>query len=158
MPRAQHANASIVVERASSPWESRDIRFLGAACLLGSAALLVSWYGASRSLMPAEEWVWFEVGLGGLALMAIAEAVWFLRGRRAVGIVRALIVPGLLDPDESAADARPVASAQRGLVAGAGMSRFHRPECAFVAGRDLGARPRAEHVHAGLRPCEVCEP
>jgi hypothetical protein len=143
---------------AGTPWERRDSVFFGFAGVLGFAVIVIAWYGASTTLTAGDGWVWFNVGLGGLALAGIADAVWFLRGRRAVGIARALILPGVLGPEESQPDARPEWSDGRRLVAGAGMSRFHRTDCAFVGGRALEAASRSDHLLAGLQPCEVCEP
>jgi hypothetical protein len=141
--------------RAGSPWEQRDAVFFVVACGLGLVALVASWYGSSTSDTAEHGWAWFNLGVAGLTLAGIAYVVWFLRGRRAVGIARALLLPEVLAAPE--VEVR-VTAGPDAVVAGPGMSRFHRVGCAFVAGRPTEAASRAQLVDSGLCACEICEP
>jgi hypothetical protein len=45
------------------------------------------------------------------------------------------------------------------FLAGAGMERYHRPDCALAAGRTgWTTATRQEHEAAGRRACGVCRP
>jgi hypothetical protein len=38
------------------------------------------------------------------------------------------------------------------------MTRYHRPDCELVVGKEVVTAGRNEHAAQGRRPCAVCEP
>jgi len=125
---------------------------------LGAAAMAVSWIGATRSLVVADQTGWAIAGVAGTAAVLMAALLWILAARRMVErrlghVLARLDVSPAVAPE----------GADRGgagvvLVAAPAMTHFHRPACPLAAGKALSTANRAEHEAAGRRPCGVCRP
>jgi hypothetical protein len=145
--------------RSSALWDGRDLVNLVIADSLSILLIVVSWYQTSATPRVRDELAWLNLGIAGLVLGGVANALWFLRGRQAVGIARALMLPDVERweagrPGE--VTAAPLARAA--LVAGPGMSRYHLTSCPFTVDRSVTSATRDRHEAAGRLPCEICEP
>jgi hypothetical protein len=141
---------------------------------LGGIVVAVSWYVCAGDLKFSQQVGPTDAAIAGLLLAGIGNLGWLLHGRRALGERHRSLLPDVtVDLAQAAtvgtrrrlgatsATITPVPSAavEPLFVAGEGMERFHRPDCALAAGRaDWTSRSRQEHVAAGRRPCGVCRP
>jgi hypothetical protein len=123
--------------------------------VIGVAMLSAGWFEASARLTLAAQAPWIALSSSGAALVAMAQAVWVLRMRGAVSQRLAdarLRSQALLAAAPTDVDGLPV------CVAGADTRRYHRPDCAFVAGRSVTAINVEGHRLADRTRCEVCLP
>ena len=137
-------------------WTRSHLAGLGTALAVGVAVIGLSWFGSGGTRRPADQVRWVAVSLVGLALATLANVAWILRSRRAIGHeLRAL--PSTLG--WLTATSGPQAEQhQDSCVTAAPSTLYHRPECAFAAGRAVRTAPVEAHRAAGLQPCEVCQP
>jgi hypothetical protein len=128
---------------------------------VGGLVVVVSWYVCSGDASFSKQVGPADAALGGLVLAGLGNAMWLLRGRRALGERRRALLPDVAAAAEpvgrvtrvSGVEARP----DELLVAGEGMVLFHRPDCALATGRAWRTMTRAEHENAGRHPCGVCQ-
>lgn len=158
------------------PWKTGDVVALSLLVGLGLVLLIVSWWGTSGTTEFAAHLGWLAVGAGGVVVSALGMGLWLFVGRQRVAVRYGVLAAGArqyavaaegasleasrgggeADQRESRCkapsldDARPVANAQ--------MSRYHRPGCLLVKGKQVRAQERETHEGAGRRPCEVCLP
>lgn len=140
---------------ASEPWTGRSLRMLAFVDVLAVMVVTVAAYQVGGRDTVQSQLGWFEIGIAGLLLAGIGQCRWLLDGLRAVRTARAIVLPGRGPGTESP---RSDARAADGLVAAETMTRFHRPECSFTAGRPVAYASLAAHQHAGRRACEICLP
>jgi hypothetical protein len=135
------------------PWRLGDVLGLYITLSIGGILLLVAWWGASSTPRFSSQIAWVNVGVVGLIVAGFGGAVWLLTGRRAVGERVARVIPG-----ESLSPTFGTQASNGGvrLVAGRRMTRYHRPDCQLVAGKNVGEASLADHRAAGRRPCGVC--
>jgi hypothetical protein len=125
--------------------------FVVAADAVGAALLALGWWAASRRVAVSDQIPWLNVSVAGMAVAGFANAGWLFhrhrlfrrRARRlsALGSTTLLRIP-----------------AGSGFVAVAGVTRYHRSECALVTGRAVRTAARADHEGLGRRPCGLCRP
>jgi hypothetical protein len=136
------------------------VYLLNAVAVVGLAA---AWWGSSTTVVLSEQVTWLEVSVAAVVLAATADVGWLVSGRRAIGLRRAEISlriaalaaeVGPQDLDAVAAVDLPEDAVS--LVAGAGMTMFHREDCAMVRGKPVSDATRGEHRSAGRRPCGMC--
>jgi len=145
---------------AWSPWTTRD--FARLVPVLGGGVLVcaVAWTAASGQTSLEDQVGWMSLGVMGLAVCFSAQAIWLLRGRRAVhAYVRDVL--GCSGSPLAMTDRRSVtqAGAPSGLlVAGEDLRRFHRPECPIASGREWPTGARELHEESGREACGVCRP
>lgn len=142
-----------------APWRLTDVFVLYAGAVVGATVVLLGWWGASGSLALSTQVMWVTVGVAGVLFAGVCSTAWLVSGRRAVGQRQ----QQLLGAWASVAAAAPAAAtddepvtADRPIVTGSGMTRYHRPDCPLVAGKDVA--PIAAPDAAALRPCGVCRP
>jgi hypothetical protein len=143
--------------RRRVPWTTRAFS-LAYVCAVGGLLVIgVAWFGASSSVTLNSQLRWADVGVAGLILLGAGNIAWLLTGRRAVGELRRHVL-ATVSPREVTVE-EPATSAAGGvLVSGAGMSHYHRPDCLFVAGRQVRRASRQTFERRGRRPCRVCLP
>jgi predicted GNAT superfamily acetyltransferase len=93
----------------------------------------------------------------GLVLQGSGIASWLLMGTRRVRRRQAR----LLDPVVAAAQAGAAGHTRllaTDLVSTPTMTRYHRPDCELVAGKDAAPAALREHLAADRQPCGVCSP
>ena len=137
-------------------WTRSQLAGLGTALAVGLAVIGGSWFGSSGTRRPADQVRWVAVSLVGLALATLANVAWILRSRRAIGHeLRALpSTLGWLTAPSGPESGEP----QDSCVTAAPSTLYHRPGCAFAAGRAVRTAPVEAHRALGLQPCEVCQP
>ena len=149
-------------------WGAEDLLRWAITTGLGGIVIVVGWYIAAGEATFAQQVGPLDAALAGLVLSGVGNLVWLLHGRRALGERRRLLLPDVADATASAAGHVVVAglaptvgaaTVDDVFLAGEGMERFHRPECALAAGRrGWTTATRREHEAAGRRPCGVCRP
>ena len=146
-----------VVTTAPRPWSPRDLRRVGAGNALGFLLIAVGWGGASGETTLRSQSRCAVLSLIGLVVAGAANAAFLRRGRRALTFgTRRFVVREAPVPMPVPA---PAGSAPGDvLVAGPGLTLFHRSECRLVTGKPVRAEQRSAHEEAGREPCEVCWP
>jgi hypothetical protein len=156
-------------------WGAEDLLRWVITVGLGGIVVVVAWYVAAGQATFSQQVAPLDAAIAGLLLSGIGNLAWLLHGRRALGERRALLLPDVAPattvdapalPDETEAELVAAATPPAGTVlagevflAGAGMERYHRPDCALAAGRTgWTTATRQEHEAEGRRPCGVCRP
>jgi hypothetical protein len=122
---------------------------------LTGLALIISWYNVSgKSVFDAQKHG-IDVAIAVLVISCALDALFILAGRRAVGLRREHLIASIPVPRKRSGALAPAAA---GLVAGDGLTRYHRTNCQFAEGRDWPTTSLAEHQAAGRTPCGVCAP
>jgi hypothetical protein len=157
------------------------------ALVIGAVLLFLGWYGVSGSVHVAEQIPYLaSASIPGAALVIVGAAhVAADRTRRsnerAADMVEALYrllteavgrdgprvaapdtnetVPPDAETSDAAIGATSTALAEAGLVQVGGGSRFHRPDCALVAGKTDVETVRADDIaERHLSACPICDP
>ena len=148
---------SVAVEHAAEPWGARDLIQFVALSVASLALLAAGWFGAGGEALLEDQVPFLNVAVAGLLVGAAGGGLWVIAGIRAVRSRKAAVK--LLVAARAGgrtAGAAPVPSDM--FVAGAAMTRFHRPECSLVVGKELTSATRADHQQAGRRACGMCSP
>jgi hypothetical protein len=144
--------------RGIPPWTSTELSRVVLANALGLAMIAISWYQVADQLTSRDELAWLNVGIVGVAIAGVANGMWLLRGRRNIGIARVMVLPDVPGRAASAWPNRLAEDLDNASVASAEMTRYHRPSCPLVEGKNVTAAPRRQHERVGRVPCELCEP
>jgi hypothetical protein len=156
-------------------WGAEDLLRWVITVALGGIVVAVCWYVCAGDTQFSQQVGPTDAAIAGLLLSGIGNLAWLLHGRRALGERRRSLLPDIAVDDleyrtpvgtrrhvgpASPAMNSPASTAEDTVfVAGEGMERFHRPDCALAAGRTgWSALPRNEHELAGRKPCGVCRP
>jgi hypothetical protein len=152
-------------------WRAEDLLRWGITVGIGGIVIAVAWYICAGDATFSQQVGPADAAVAGLLVAGVGNATWLLKGRRALGERRRSLLPDL-PPREAAStevadeaapsrttDETPAVTEPGLLVAGEGMQRYHRADCALAAGRtEWTAASRVEHESAGRRPCGVCRP
>jgi hypothetical protein len=141
---------------------------------VGGVVIVVAWYICSGDASFNRQIGPLDAAVGGAVLAGLGNVMWLMRGRRAIGERRRALLP---DPVEAAIapvrvgpsagevatgawadDGGPAARDPELFVAGQGLVRFHRAECALAVGRSWEPASRQQHEDVGRLPCGVCRP
>lgn len=142
---------SLAVPAHAPLWSRRDATLLGVVLALGAVLVLAGWFFAAGRADAGDQLVFVSLALIG-ALIGVAAVIgWVIRGRRAIGIRRALLLG--TPPAPKAETAR---SAE--LVAAPTGKWFHRADCLLAYGRGWPSAPRAAHEKIGRLSCPGCRP
>jgi hypothetical protein len=140
--------------RRSLPWGVSDLLAVYATTFIGLLLVFLAWFETSASVRLKSQVHWTNVGVAGVIVLGAGNLFWLLRGKRATGELRRLVLPLVAVDDEG-----PIEVPRAGpLVAGPDMTRFHRADCPLVAGKNASAAAREAHARAGREPCGVCLP
>lgn len=140
--------------RRSLPWGMSDLLAVYATTFSGLLLVFLAWFETSASVRLKNQVHWTNVGVAGVIVLGAGNLLWLLRGKRATGQLRRLVLAAVPVDDES-----PIDIPRTGpLVAGPDMTRFHRADCPLVAGKRVSAAGREAHVRAGRAACGVCLP
>lgn len=145
-----------------SPWSAEDlIRWL-VLWVIGAIMLVVGWFLASSRATLQAQLVPVDIAIAGAILVCMANVLWLLSGRRAVGErMRQLLAPvGELAYARLLLAGQPISKAgdAERLVAGDGLHHFHRETCVMASGRNWPAFHLSDEGAADRVPCSVCLP
>ena len=143
-----------------SPWRPGHLIGLWLTTMIGMGLIALAWYGTSGRTDLGEQMPFLESGILGVVAMGVADGLWLLRGRRAVGERRARLLPMVEERDASAqAPFAPIQRVDTAPVAASGaMTHYHRTDCDLVYGKDVLLADPAAHAASGRRPCPICSP
>ena len=133
------------------PWKADDVTRAVLGQVVGAAMIVASWFEASGQLTVRGELTWLNLGLVGLIVCGVSNAVWLLQGRRNVGTARVLLLPDPATPP--AAGPYAAGADARVTVNAPGMTMFHRPDCPLIQGKETVARAARNNQV----PCQVCK-
>ena len=134
------------------PWQPGELLALLFGLLVGAVAVLLSWVGASGTLVYSHQLTFIAVGIGGVIVSGLGTCVWLLAGFRSVRERQRVLASEL---------GSRVAAPERGLhpaesvhlVTAAGMLHAHRSSCQLVRGKTVSP------VTGNLQPaCGMCQP
>ena len=145
-----------VTNTAGGPWRLGDAMSLVTLNAVGIGLVLIGWYVAAGRLLFHDQVSGANVAIAGIIVAGVGNGVWLLTGRRAVGLRRRTVAEAI--ERRYRGRKRPIAEATTTLVAAKGMTRYHRPDCVFVAERRVTANKRETHESRGRTPCGVCRP
>jgi hypothetical protein len=146
------------VDGAVGLWPVGAVTNLYAATLVGLAAVVAGWWGASGAAKVSGQLAWLNVTIAGVVVAGTANVVWILRARRAVGMRARRLVGHLAGDAPHAGVASAEAADGESLLAVSGLGLFHRAGCAMLAGKPATPASSEEHRRAGLAACGVCRP
>lgn len=144
------------------PWTARDVTNLLWTGLLGLAAMLVAYLGASSTVRANTQLIWIGVAVALLAVSGLGNGVWLAAGARSVRVRRVAATEWAARLAEVSSDLPAVESGPTtelsASVAVAGTSRYHDRSCQMVVGKVVITAANAEHEAVGRRPCPICLP
>lgn len=127
--------------------------------LATSFVLLVGgWFSTSGTGQYDEQVVGLAVAVGAVILAAGSGVSLVLKGRRAVGQRRLVLLGESPVRDEVAKADVATEVGVVALVASSDRLRYHRADCVMARGRDYPAASGAQHESQGRLPCGVCRP
>lgn len=152
-----------VTSRTFLPWSNDAALRIILANAAALGLVITSWYLTSGETDLGTQTNWLKLGIAGLVASGVANGLWLLRGRRAVGLARVALLAefenGAIEvPLPHAAGSQVLVAGSHVLVAGDRMTRFHTVSCDLVTGKVVTAADRTDHIAAGRRPCELCRP
>ena len=142
-------------------WRRADLLLLGGAYGVGLGLLAAGYWGVSGTRVLSDQVSAARLAAIGVLLAQAGVVRSVIRGRRALADRRRACLPDAAGPGVAAGSGfTPTATVrpQGAPVAAADMTRYHRPGCAFVAGKPVAPGTAAEHERAGRRACGVCRP
>jgi hypothetical protein len=140
---------------ATEPWNRRNLTGFTVATALGAALLGASYVGVSAEVHLKDQVPFLDLGVTGLLVAAVGGVRWLAAGIKAVRVRKATVL-GLVRSRFGSVEATGPAGPSDDFVATARMTRYHRPSCSLVAGKDVRAATLSEHSAAERRPCGVC--
>lgn len=159
------ARAPTRLARPSVPWRPADATRLFLLNGVGAFVVLLAWVGCGGTARLSHQFAWTSLGVVGFLTAAVGNGLWLLTGRRMVGVRLRQLLPleaelDMTEPGSRAvpATADPLTYDPELLVAAEGGSRYHRPDCVLVRGKELETGSRSSFFDSPRTPCEVCEP
>jgi hypothetical protein len=143
-------------------WTPRDVSRWGSVVALSGVVLLGAWYSVGGKATWEDQVVGMNVGLAALVASNAAGVLFLVAGRRAVGVRRMQLLgdpaPERLMPDQTHAAHDLLSAPADALVAGAGLTHYHRADCPMAVHKAFVAATRSEHEGSGHTACGVCRP
>ena len=139
-------------------WTGRDVVQLVVLSVIGVGLMAVSWYLSGDGQPLDRQMHRIDLAVVGLLIGTVGGGLFLLRGLRAVSLRKATVTALSQRRLAARAATTPTAAAAAGsqLVAGPGMTRYHRAGCSLVTGKTVATASGAEHEQAGRRPCGIC--
>jgi hypothetical protein len=143
-------------ESALSAVGSRPALLVGIVGLVAAASLVGGgWSATASAVTDTTAYSTVLLGISGLALTGVVSAGWTLSLRRAARVRQARLLEPFAALLTDAAGGS--AGGGRGAVAVAeGLTRFHTPGCAALAGLDVRMVDHGEALRSGLVGCRLC--
>jgi hypothetical protein len=147
---------SVTVTYGAEPWGRREFVGFAALTALGGAFLGAGYLGTSAELQLGEQVPFLDLGVAGVVVAGVGGVAWLTTGLRAVRSRKAAVLAQVRSRFDGASAVDDAAPGAEVLVAGARMTRYHRPDCLLVAGKPVSPGSPADQRRAGRRPCGVC--
>ena len=138
------------------PWVVPDLFRWFFLLGLSAVGVVVAWWGVSGSAHTSTQITWLNVGVAAVVVGGLGNMTWLLQGRRAVALRRRELLAGLADVVDAPVEPLTVEDAKESRVALTGATRYHRPDCAAIRGKQVKQMSLARHERAGRRPCGLC--
>jgi hypothetical protein len=134
--------------------DSRPAVLVGVAGLVAAGLVGAGWTATASAVSDTTAYSAILLGIAGLALAGVASTGWTLSMRRAARARQAR----LLAPFGAVVTGARTGPVGQGRVAVAdGLTRFHAPGCAALAGLTVRLLDRADAIGSGLTGCRLCE-
>jgi hypothetical protein len=149
-------------EGRSLAWRDIDVMLLALCTLVGVVAWIAASVGVRHVDTVNAEIAWTNLGVVGLIVFGSGNALWLLRGRRAVGARRVALVrleSGSHERSARVVDQAPSTAPSAepaGLVQVHGSRLAHRATCPLVVAKQV--EPVDAARMSGTAPCGVCSP
>jgi hypothetical protein len=129
-----------------------------AATLTSAVVLIVCWYAVSGDYTFDDQKTALDLAIVAVVVTNLAGAAALISGRRAVALRRRQMLADMPTRSLRSASLGPEVVDGTALIAGAGLTRYHRSTCQFAAGRGWPEASRAAHEQDGRTPCGACRP
>jgi uncharacterized membrane protein (UPF0136 family) len=143
-------------------WTPRDVSRWGSVVALSGVVLVGAWYSVAGKATWDDQVVGMNVGLAALVASNAAGVLFLIAGRRAVGVRRMALLgdpaPELVVPRQSQPAHDLLTAPADALVAGDGLTHYHRADCPMAVHKSFVAATRSEHERSGHAACGVCRP
>ena len=145
---------TMAVGAAATPWSAKQRLLLAALLLIGVVGLIAGYVGTSGTLRVA----WVNVAAAALLASGTGVVLFLTAARREIGRRRLSLFGDVIVGREEASDLGAGVGAAD-LVSAPTMTKYHRADCSFVAGKPaLAVATAVNHQKIGKRPCGVCLP
>jgi hypothetical protein len=141
----------------ATPWLVGDVLGVVVANLVGLGMIVGGLQGARHTTDSHSLLLLVNVAAAGVVVSLAGNAVFLLSTLRQVGALRTQLLGRRPAVTAVPAQQRRTHQPASVLVAADGMTRYHRPDCPGVQGKDVRALPLGDHVAAGRQPCGLCE-
>jgi len=138
-----------------SPWRREIAVVAGLGTVLAAALIIIAWVVSSGESRFSHQISWVSVAITGLIVAGVCNVFFVLTARQAMRTRAMRLGGGAAIDDEQLVAA---AADDDRLVAGRAMTRYHRPDCILVHGKNVRAAARALHEKRGRSACGVCRP
>ena len=145
-----------LVKRARSQWD----RVAGSVIVLaGLGVLIAGCAGVSRAAETRDQISYLiSGGVLGLFLLGVGCTLWLSADLRDAWRKIDALQSDLRGGGRAQAHEIRLPETNGVLVAGDGMTMFHRADCQLVTGKPVEAAHRSAHEQRGLQACGVCGP
>ena len=149
-------------EFPAEPWTRSHLTGLAAAHALAAAVLIGAWFGLSDELVFTRQIPLLDLAVVATVAGGVANVTWIVQGRSAVRRRKAAFRSRVAQvlPATVAAPAvshpTPALAVEEGFVSAPRMTRYHRPGCPLLDGKDV--RPVGGPEEGGRAACGVCRP
>jgi len=146
----------------AEPWGRPHLAGLAAAQVLAAAVLAGAWFGLSDELVFTRQIPLLDLAVVATAAGGMANVAWIVQGRSAVRRRtaafqrRVAVVLPATAAAPAASESAPAVAMGGGIVSAARMTRYHRPDCPLLDGKDV--RPVSGTEQRDRRACGVCQP
>ena len=101
------------------PWRVGDLLALVGTWCAGIVLVLVAWFCSDSATSVDSQVRWLNVGVIGVITLGVGNLLWLITGRRAIGELRRLVLPGIpLGPLASTEEVAPDGGADRLIASG----------------------------------------
>ena len=141
---------------AKLPWSLNDLTRLTWFLIISGVVIVGCAAGAGQTSVYDHQLLWIVGAAVALMLSGLGWTRWLLIGSRNLRMRQRRLAS--ITARLGAASPSATGVAEVLLVAGPGMKRYHRVDCALVKDMPVRQASRDAHVRDGRWPCGVCSP
>jgi len=157
------ATAAETVDFPGEPWTRSHLTGLAGAQAIAAAVLVAAWFGLSDELVFTRQIPLLDLAVVATVAGGVANVAWIVQGRSAVRRRKATFLrqvaaalPATVAAPQRSDPRSSLAAMGDGFVAAARMTRYHRPDCPLLDGKDV--RPVGGSEQRDRTACGVCRP